>query len=73
MTAANSSSNVSISCIDFIWRDQDLHFNQCEDKDESEPFGDTKGTDICNSIALREVVTIISNLSELSVDSLTLE
>lgn len=69
-TLDNRGNRVSISCIDFIRRDQDSTFNQREDKDESETVGDTKRTDIWNSIALKgEVVTTTSELPGLQTES----
>lgn len=57
-TLANCGNYISLSCIDFIWWDQDSGFHQHEDEDEIETLGDTKGIDIGNNIVLKgEAVT----------------
>lgn len=69
-TPDNRGNHVSVSRIDCICWDQDSSFNQHEDKDESETLGDTKRTDIWNSIALKgEVVTTTSELPGLQTAS----
>lgn len=69
-TPANSGSSVSLSCIDFLWQDQDSSFHRHEDEDEIETFGDIEGIDIWNSIALKgEVVTTVAKLSGLQAVS----
>lgn len=69
-TLANSDNYVSLSCIDFIRQDRDSGFPQHEDEDEIETFGDIKGTDIWNSIALKgEAVTTVAKLSGLQAVS----
>lgn len=66
MTLANSGNYVSLSCIDFIWQDQDSSFHQHKDEDETETFGDIQETDIWNSIMLKgEAVTTVAKLSGL--------